>query len=835
MKTFIRIMSVVITLTMLVATVAVAFSVSALAEEVTAPKYVQTFTKDNFKGFYSYNSDKIASPTNTPGSPTMSTDNITFNDDGSFTIDSNSYDNVGVRAIFSIDEGMKKNIAAAKKAADDKYQANLEAAKKKAEDAGKEFDPSSVSKVTPGYSLTFRVEKSLQQTVKADYMRDTFVFFGYIMKDGSYKPCIETGGVMYKTIYTSFPLGYREYTEALDHVGGDTTYIENETDFDNIEAIYFEAYHWNKYNKAVTFSGLTIEGSPEIPEFPTPDTGDDKTAVVAIWDPNYAQSYGGNPDSITYSADNGATQKFNKKNTGYMKWEVKTMGAAHQWQAYYFFDRDQFNYGITVANKEGGSHKIKFNVDLQSCVDNHGNPVKAQVILTANFNQGGYKDLSDAWQDPGTSVDYIIDTKEKNIDLNSIQGFRIAIQNYWYYDANGKMVQYPLKKENDPETNENGDKINYGTGVDPIYIKTTAVISPIETIEDSYISTTGAPATTTVQAVTTQATQEIEGAGYHFFDFNEELRYTGYGNAAEQIKYITDENDPFYGGVNYKSPTKVRQQHQSCWGLVDTVAVNDKGENVKTVIPPEIAKKYRNIMRQALAYAKAPGAPGLLKWTAKLDSGVNPANGKQSSIQMYLHIMCFDSLDDINTGNYVNPGNQSTYLIDVSELEADMVKAIHPMAQNYATVWPNGNPAGCTNIDATFSAITVAGLGVTTTARPTEPADDSEAKAIYDLYQQIGQITDFSDPDNYAILEKFLESYSSASDATRDLLESKYSLTMDDYGTLLELFNDIGFDFGFDDDYTDNDDVDTGAAAAPISALFVATAAAFVIVKSKKK
>ncbi len=811
-------------LSMLIATVAVATTFTASAEEETevAPSYVQTFTKDNFLGVYEYSEGKPNTDANKSPEYTTDTEKVVFNEDGSFTMDTDSYKNVGMRAVFSVDENMKNCIAEAQQIAEEKYQKKVEEAKKKAEDAGKEFDPESVAAVTPALNVKYRIEKSIEKKGKNYFMRDTFVYYGYILEDGTNVPAVKGGGNMYREQVASYPLSYKTFDASGDNLSSDeATLIEN---FDNIKAIYVELYHWTKYDKAITFSGLSLSDTPVIPEFETPDTGDDTSAVAVDWDPNYIQSYSGTPYKVLYSADNGVTEDYGKKNIGWLRYENNS--CSNQWQTYFFFDRDAFNYALTVANKDGGTKKMIITITLESCVDQHGKDVQAEVVVMGNFYNGGYKELVSAWQSPGTSVDYVIDTSDWT--LNCIAGIKTAVQNYWCYDKDGNMVEYMERKEGDSDTDANGSSVNYGTGVEKIYINPTATFSPI-TVLQAGVEPTSRVLSTEAPTETTTSSGEIEGVGYHFFDFTEDCRNLGYGNAPQTLEYVTDEESKFNGGFRITSPTKINKQHQACWTLYDAKATNDNGEEILTTIPEEVTKRIYNQMKQALAYAKAPGAPNQLAMDVKVDSAINPADNKVCSVQMAIQLMCFDDLDNIMVAQYVNVGKTATLYIDVTDLDVDMIRQVHPMAQNYANVnQKTGNASGVTNIDVTFGAIYVAGKGVQKTTIATEKADNSEAEAIYALYKQLPgtSLSDYTTAESYALLEKFIDAYWAISDATRELLESEYGLTMDDYGVLLEIYNELGF-------YDDS--VDTGATAAPIAALFLAAAAGFVCYKSKKK
>ncbi len=95
------------------------------------------------------------------------------------------------------------------------------------------------------------------------------------------------------------------------------------------------------YDKAITFSGLSLNGTPTISEFPTPDTGTDTTAVALNWDFNYKKEYGGTPTKLLFSTDNGVTDKYKKNNSGWMRYAPAS--TTKPWQTSFFYDRDAFN------------------------------------------------------------------------------------------------------------------------------------------------------------------------------------------------------------------------------------------------------------------------------------------------------------------------------------------------------------------------------------------------------------------------------------------------------------------------------------------------------------
>ena len=818
-----KMLSMVLALTILATTVVFSIGVGASAEDaVVEPVYVQKFTKDNFLGLVEY--EKGTPVDNIPGvaaegaeSVELQKDSskIVFNEDGSFTMDSDNYKNVGIRAVFSIDDGFKNNLEQAQKNADDAYAKNVQAAKDKAEKAGKEFDESTVSKVNPFYNIRYRIEKAMQKDGKNFYMRDAMVYYGFVKNDGTLLPVVHSGGDMYRDITTSFSLAYKLFNDSGNNlVDGDATMLES---FDDVQGIFFEIYHWTAYDKGITVGGLTATGTPQISEFKAPEIGTEDEAVAVKWDPKYQQDYSNGPYKCTYSADNGKTEEYKKtKQSGWMKYEHD--GCTNQLQTYFKFDRDQFNKAVLIANKETGSHKMKITFQLDSCVDQNGKPVKAQVDITANFYNGSYKTILNEWQEPGTSETYVFDVSDW--DINCIAGIRVAVQNYWYYDANGELVEYKKKAEGDPDTDASGSSIKYGTGVERIFINPTVRISPIEVYEEGEIITTAQMTT----AAPTTTSNENPGAGYHFHDFLPENQAKEFGNSPDEVIYPTYTEkegvdklyDPEYGSVTIRSFETVNKQHQMGWLVYSS-------EDNATVIPEAVTKRVYNQMKQALAYAQGPGGLKMLACDISVIAAKNPGKNENCSVECQVMV---HANDDQSTASqkYIDIGKTSTLLIDVSELDLDNIRLVRANPMNYANVDNKGNACGVTDLEVKFSAVYVAGNKFAPTTKATKPADTKEADAIYELYKQLP--SSFDDAESYALLESFIFAYADASVETQDYLASHYKLTMDDYGALLEIYNSLdSFDIG---------DVDTGSAAAPVAVVMVALAAGFVAMKSRK-
>lgn len=864
MRTFKKMISIIAALAMLITTLTVAASVSVSAEDAAAdaPVYFTKFTADNFIGFGEYQAsedgfDRIEGDTS---KTRVQEGDISYPCDGAVDIASKSTSSRGVRAIFKLDDTAKNYFKQLEDEAAAKYEENVKKAKENAKKQGTEFKIENVEKVFPSVNCTFFVKQSLT----SDGLDiDTFVGFAFILKDGTVcDPGILTGGNTYRTRTDSIPIRKKIF------VDGETKF--EAVNLNDIESVRIEMYHWNESLKEVIFSGLTVSGDGELPERDPIVLGNEKTAVAFNFDKNYRRGYAPEPKEILYSnienptGEDGKRDGFNKRGKpGWSKWQCK--GASQQYQSAYWFDRDQFDYALALANRKDengnliGSGKFLFTFSLESCLDGAGKPVKAELRVHFETYSRGYVTVIDEWQDTGTTVQYEIDVSD--IKRSDVAMIIFCVQNYYYYDKNGQLVQYP----------ESGDEVNvdigngvmsktikYGTGIKSVGgIEPQVKMSPITVKEPNQVLTTAGTIKTTVPTTTKAPTQEIEGAGYHFFDYEEYSRMPGYGNQPETIKYYNDssKNDPlvaytekdddFYGGFNIKSKysNTVGKQYQECWTTVTDKATNDQNIEIETKISPEYAKKVKNRMKQALAYANAPGAPGMLAYKVKVNSAKNgtyrkvngkgkliAGNGETCTIQIGVQIMCYDPYDTVVNFQYQAPGTLLTHYVDVSELTYDKIRQIHPMAQNYANVdQDTGNACGVYDIDVDFSAIYVAGNGAGTPTKTVAPtANNSEVEALYALYKQLPglNLEDYQTEADWALLEKFIEACSIASVQTMNGLEAK-GITTEIVGKLQEIYLWSG-------DGLDNGP-DTGAAAAPVAAMCLAAAAGFVFLKFRKK
>lgn len=864
MKSFKKAISVIAALAMLITTLAVAASVPASADdtESQAPVYFTKFTKDNFIGYgeYQRGEDGFESEEgNTNTTQIQEAGSVTYPADGAVDVATKNAQSKGVRLLYKLDDTAKNYFKQLEDEAAAKYEENVQKAKEKAEKQGKKFNIEDVAKVYPSVKCNYFIKEANNEK---GLDSDTYVTFAFVLKDGTITDAIFGSGNKYRTREDSIPIRKKIVKN------GETSF--EAIDLNDIVSVRLEVYHWEKSLKEVIFSGFTVSGTGVLPEREPIKLGEEKTAVAFKFDKDYRRDYEPTPKEIRYSdvenptGQDGKRDGFNKKGkAGWMKWLCE--GASQQYQSAFWFNHDQFDYALALANRKDengnliGSGKFLMTFGLESCVDKDGKAVKAEVKVNFDTYSEGYVTLVDQWMNPGETAQFELDVS--NIKRGDVQMVVICVQNYWYYDKDGNLAEYPVDgKEVDVtlEDNETSKTIKYGTGVKWIGgVCPQIKVSPITVMEPNQVLTTATHKVTN-PTTTKKATQEIEGAGYHFFDFEEACRVASYGNQPETIKYYNDssksdplviytgKDDDFYGGFNIKSKysNMVGKQYQECFTLVTVKATNDQKQEEETKISDDYAKRMRNKMKQGLAYANAPGAPGMLAYKVRVNSCKNgtyklvngkgkltSGSGETCSIQIGMQFLCEDSYDNIQAYKWQNIGKEvQTHYLDVSDITYDKINQVHPMAQNYANVDPDtGNACGIYDIDVDISALYVAGNGAGTPTRTqAATANNSEVEALYALYKQLPGLneSDYQTEADWALLEKFIEACISASPQTMHALNEK-GVSTDIIGRLQEIY--FGTAGG------DDAPPPTGAANAPIAAMCVAVAAGFVFMKFRKK
>ncbi|MGN0115204.1 MAG: leucine-rich repeat protein, partial [Acutalibacteraceae bacterium] len=511
MQSFKRIISILATVAMLITTLTVTASVSVYAEDtaVQAPVYFTKFTADNFVGYgeYARNEDGYEyDEGNTADYKVQEAGSVTYLADGAVDIATKSTESKGVRLIYKLDDTAKNYFSQLEDEAEAKYQENVNAAKENAEKLGKEFNVNSVATVYPSVKCRFFINEAV--TAK-DVDTDALISIAFVLKDGSLTDAIIGGGVKYATKDITVPIR----KEVI--VDGETVY--SSVDLEDIEAVRLEVFHWNSSLKEVTFSGLTVSRTGELPEREAIEVGDENTCVAVNWDKNYRRSYAPEPKEFLYSAienpegEDGAKSGFNKRgDAGWMKF--KTVSTNRQYQTAFWFDRDQFDYALALANRKDkngkliGSGKFVMSLALESCTDSKGEPVKAEVKVFFSTTHNGYITLADEWQEPGTTVQYKLDVSQ--IERSDVEMVIISVQNTWYYDENGELVEYPESGKEvsiDLGNGETSNTIKYGTGVTSVGgIMPQVKVSPITVFDPT------APITTTTTTEETKNDFEYE-------------------------------------------------------------------------------------------------------------------------------------------------------------------------------------------------------------------------------------------------------------------------------------------------------------------------------------
>lgn len=856
MKSTKKLISIIAVLAMIVSAIAVSASVPAAADDnataADAPEYFMQFSKDNFMGYVPFEKGEDGYSTKQMKDP-----QITYLDNGTVNVIQDDVNSLGVKTMFKLDQDAVKKY---KERLEKEAQERVAQKKAEAEKNGKVYDAEKFRDSFPTVNIRVFLNQSyLKGTAIVDRGRwlqsDISYAIEFRMKDGSTVkniPKFGAGGVMYstKTVGISF-------CELNEEKG---TY--SAINMEDVEGVIFSFFHWNPSVKEVTFSSPTVSGDGWLPERDPIDISDATYPyTAAIWDKNYIQAYEPKPDKIEYSPDNVNYHTF-KLGWGWMKWTTKA--TMSQYQTFYWIDRDVFDKGLALANQKDadgkliGSGKMKMTISLDACTDQNGDPVQAEVKVIFVTNSKGYQEKISTWQKPGESVEYEIDVTD--LERSDTYGVVLDVQNYWYYDKDKNVVEYPATGV---EKEEDGKKVmKYGTGVERIYVSPQVRFSPITVMEPNEV-TTSATMGTTAATSKRDVNGVVEGAGYHFIDFTEETRWKAFGNAPDTpITYYNDSKDktlqagyeaktlddgtpnPWYGGFKIKTTNKARnKQFQTCFINLKV----KESDGTVTEVPTDLRKSIKNQMNQALAYARAPGASGYLAFQVRVNSAKHPIEGRDTSVECGLQFMCGDngkldneSWTDIYSDytrevyKYVNIGETAEMFIDVSDdLDAGMISAVHPMVQNYAIMdQKTGSACGITDVDVDFSSVYVAGKSNKTPTRTTAPkADQSEADAIYALFKQLPglKLSDYKTPEDWAKLDKFIEACNNASAQTMQYLYNNTSLTSDVYGQLLEIYMGGGGDYG-------DDAPETGAtsAAAPLAAAFAAVAAAYVIVKSRK-
>ena len=154
------------------------------------------------------------------------------------------------------------------------------------------------------------------------------------------------------------------------------------------------------------------------------------------------------PDSIKYSSDCANWKSAGRATAddyGYVR--LTQPNSVEQMQTQFVMtDTEVTRQAIANANSIGGTHKIKFDLNLAKCEDPDDEQTIAEIKLLL-YGQEGNQDTAPetqtvtAWQYPGTTRTYYFDVSEFKNDTQ-VKCIDIMIQNYWYYNAQHQMVDW---------------------------------------------------------------------------------------------------------------------------------------------------------------------------------------------------------------------------------------------------------------------------------------------------------------------------------------------------------------------------------------------------------
>lgn len=278
-----------------------------------------------------------------------------------------------------------------------------------------------------------------------------------------------------------------------------TQYMDEEYNND-IKYVYVvvQCYDWACNSKGtkpkVTFSpiyGDTGAEEPTIPFTTVPPDPNQKTFFKFSKTGRNEYNYG--PSRLQYSAD-GATWKSDSTatndNAGYAS--LTQINAVEQMQVSYNFGtfEAEAKNALAIANGEGGSGKLKFDVTLQKCTDPNGAETIAEISVMVVTAKGIYSEAERpsninivSWQYAGTTRTYYIDVS--NIKhISQIDSIVFRVQNYWYYNTKGELFDW------DKESNYAGESAAQEKGYQKCRIKPTAIFSPIVVANNASVANT---------------------------------------------------------------------------------------------------------------------------------------------------------------------------------------------------------------------------------------------------------------------------------------------------------------------------------------------------------
>ncbi len=199
------------------------------------------------------------------------------------------------------------------------------------------------------------------------------------------------------------------------------------------------------------------------------------------------------PDTVKYSSDCASWKsagKTTEADYGFIRFTQPN--SVEQVQVNYEITApDVTRQAIANANAEGGTHKIKLDITLASCLDPDDEPTIAevQINLTGQIGNGDKKPETQkafCWQYPGTTRTYYLDVSEFKNETQ-VASIGANIQNYWYYNAQHQLVDW------DKISNKAGEQAAMDAGYSKCRIHGLDVIMSPVTVEKTNANATNTP------------------------------------------------------------------------------------------------------------------------------------------------------------------------------------------------------------------------------------------------------------------------------------------------------------------------------------------------------
>ena len=199
------------------------------------------------------------------------------------------------------------------------------------------------------------------------------------------------------------------------------------------------------------------------------------------------------PDTVKYSSDCASWKsagKTTEADYGFIRFTQPN--SVEQVQVNYEITApDVTRQAIANANAEGGTHKIKLDITLASCLDPDDEPTIAevQINLTGQIGNGDKKPETQkafCWQYPGTTRTYYLDVSEFKNETQ-VASIGANIQNYWYYNAQHQLVDW------NEISNYAGEQAAMDAGYSKCRIHGLDVIMSPVTVEKTNANATNTP------------------------------------------------------------------------------------------------------------------------------------------------------------------------------------------------------------------------------------------------------------------------------------------------------------------------------------------------------